>query len=135
MSTSTWLKIAGATFVTGSTAIFVFQKRLQSRVRALPHYTEAFQILAKHERLLSAIGEPIHVGEVDLSDRQNNFVSETESRVRNFENIYIRRLSRVYAFFSYGYQYLVHLMAAISMFMRHVRTKKTHLKQSKSNGM
>lgn len=81
MSTSTLLKIAGITFVTGSTAVYVMQKRLQSRVRDLPHYAEAFRIIADHERLRKALGEPIHIGEVDLSDRKNNYVDKTESRV------------------------------------------------------
>uniref|UniRef100_A0A1I8ADH2 Found in mitochondrial proteome protein 51 n=1 Tax=Steinernema glaseri TaxID=37863 RepID=A0A1I8ADH2_9BILA len=100
--TSTLIQIAAGGFLLGATGIYVAQKRVQHRVRSLPHYSEALKIVAHHEKAREALGPPIVVGNVDLSDRRHNFVDNTSSMLRlpvsgeidsGFLNVYAERKS------------------------------------------
>ncbi|MFH4978879.1 hypothetical protein AB6A40_005588 [Gnathostoma spinigerum] len=79
---STLIQIAGGTFVVGSTCVYLARKFVQWKVRALPHYREAFQIISHHDKALKALGPPIKVGDVDLTDRQRNYIDEFTSELR-----------------------------------------------------
>lgn len=79
--TSTLVQIAGGTFVLGSFGLWVSQKFLHNKVRDLPHFKESFNIVSKHEKALALLGKPIQVGQVDLSDRKNNFIGKDMSQV------------------------------------------------------
>uniref|UniRef100_A0AC34G3A4 Cytochrome c oxidase assembly factor 1 n=1 Tax=Panagrolaimus sp. ES5 TaxID=591445 RepID=A0AC34G3A4_9BILA len=73
VQTTTLLQIAGGTFLLGATALYFAQKRLQDRVRSLPHYKEAFKIIGNHDAVKRLLGPPIAIGRVNLADRHNNF--------------------------------------------------------------
>lgn len=66
----------------GSTGLYLAQKSVQWKVRALPHYNESLKIVFEHPKALEAIGAPISVGSVELSDRVHNYVDKTTSRLR-----------------------------------------------------
>ncbi|KAK0398419.1 hypothetical protein QR680_002585 [Steinernema hermaphroditum] len=100
--TSTLVQIAAGGFLIGSTAIYLAQKRVQHRVRSLPHYSEALKIVAHHEKARDSLGPPIVVGNVDLSDRHHNYIDKTKSMLRlpvsgeidsGFLNVYAERKS------------------------------------------
>jgi hypothetical protein len=38
-------------------------------------------ILAKHKQATDALGIPIQLGDVDLSDRRNNYIDKFDSKV------------------------------------------------------
>ncbi|KAI6226650.1 hypothetical protein M3Y95_00642900 [Aphelenchoides besseyi] len=82
ISVATLFKIAGGTFIAGSTALYLLQKHTQRRVRQFPHYTETFKIISNHKELKLELGEPIQVGQLDLSDRRRNYVDKLESKLR-----------------------------------------------------
>ena len=96
IQTSTLLQIAGGTFLIGATALYMAQRNLQDRVRSLPHYNQAFQIIGSHEGVKRLLGPPIAIGKVDLADRRHNYVSENESKVSSlsfpFLNFFTPRL-------------------------------------------
>ncbi|CDH93010.2 Cytochrome Oxidase Assembly subunits [Caenorhabditis elegans] len=66
----------------GSTGLYLAQKSVQWKVRALPHYNESLKIVMEHPKALEAIGAPISIGSVELSDRLHNYVDKTTSRLR-----------------------------------------------------
>ncbi|VDK44198.1 unnamed protein product [Anisakis simplex] len=95
INTSTLLQIAGGTLLVGSTCIYLAQKSVQRRVRALPHYrqvlikriihsntSKALEIVAEHEQAKSVLGPPIVIGSVDLADRRRNYVGDLISELR-----------------------------------------------------
>uniref|UniRef100_A0A915BFK4 Uncharacterized protein n=1 Tax=Parascaris univalens TaxID=6257 RepID=A0A915BFK4_PARUN len=82
VKTSTLLQIAGGTLIIGSTFLYFAHKNVQRKVRALPHYRKAMQIVAEHEQARNALGPPIAVGNVDLADRRKNYVSDFISELR-----------------------------------------------------
>ncbi|KHN86376.1 Cytochrome c oxidase assembly protein 1 -like protein [Toxocara canis] len=82
VKTSTLLQIAGGTLIVGSTCIYLAHKSVQRRVRALPHYRKALQIVAEHEQARNALGPPVVVGNVDLADRRRNYISDFTSELR-----------------------------------------------------
>ena len=82
--TSTLLQVATGTFLFGSVSLYLAQKKVQSRVRSLEHYQDAFKIISKHEEASELLGPPIQVGTVNLADRHRNYVGETDSRVSFF---------------------------------------------------
>jgi hypothetical protein len=82
VQTTTLLQIAAGTFLVGATGLYFAQKKLQDRVRSLPHYKEVFTIIGNHDGVKRLLGPPIAIGRVNLADRRNNFVSETDSNLR-----------------------------------------------------
>ncbi|GMT26095.1 hypothetical protein PFISCL1PPCAC_17392 [Pristionchus fissidentatus] len=76
---STLVQIAAGGLIAGSTALYLAQKSVQKKVRALPHYAESLRIVAEHEKAKEALGPPIELGTVDLSDRLHNYVDKTTS--------------------------------------------------------
>ncbi|TMS38001.1 hypothetical protein L596_004817 [Steinernema carpocapsae] len=97
---STLVQIAAGGFLLGSTGLYLAQKRVQNRVRNLPHYKEALKIVAHHDKARESLGTPIVIGNVDLSDRHHNFVGSTTSELRlpvsgeidsGFLNVYAER--------------------------------------------
>lgn len=76
---STLVQIAGGTLLLGSTGLYLAQKGYQRKVRALPHYAESLKIIADHDKAREALGTPIELGTVDLSDRLHNYVDKTKS--------------------------------------------------------
>uniref|UniRef100_A0AC35FPG4 Uncharacterized protein n=1 Tax=Panagrolaimus sp. PS1159 TaxID=55785 RepID=A0AC35FPG4_9BILA len=113
VQTTTLLQIAAGTFLVGATGLYFAQKKLQDRVRSLPHYKEVFTIIDRvrslphykevftiignHDAVKRLLGPPIAIGRVNLADRRNNFVSETDSNVCYFyssfflSSTYLRR--------------------------------------------
>uniref|UniRef100_A0AC35U902 Cytochrome oxidase complex assembly protein 1 n=1 Tax=Rhabditophanes sp. KR3021 TaxID=114890 RepID=A0AC35U902_9BILA len=82
IQTSTLVIIAGGGLVFGTGLIYVAQTNVQKKVRNLSHYQECFKLISKHEKVISLLGQPIQVGQVDLADRKNNFIGIEESRLR-----------------------------------------------------
>lgn len=82
VQTTTLVKVAAGVFVMGSTGLYLAQKSVQWKVRKLPHYNESLKIVFEHPKALEAIGAPISVGSVELSDRVHNYVDKTTSRLR-----------------------------------------------------
>ncbi|GMS96235.1 hypothetical protein PENTCL1PPCAC_18410 [Pristionchus entomophagus] len=76
---STLVQIAAGGFIAGSTALYLAQKSMQKKVRALPHYAESLKIIADHDKAREALGTPIELGTVDLADRHHNYVGKTNS--------------------------------------------------------
>ena len=81
-SRETLIKVAAGTFLLGSTGVYLAQKRVQWKVRALPHYKESLVIVRDHPKATSALGVPIEVGTIDISDRRHNYVGKTKSYLR-----------------------------------------------------
>ncbi|CAI5448288.1 unnamed protein product [Caenorhabditis angaria] len=79
---ATLVKLAAGVFVAGSTGLYLAQKQVQWKVRKLPHYNEGLRIVMEHPKALEAIGAPIQIGTVELSDRYHNYVDKMKSRLR-----------------------------------------------------
>lgn len=99
VTTARLLQIAGGIFVTGSFGLYLAQNAVQSKVRKFPHYSEAFEIISQHEKLMDTLGTPIRVGKVDLADRTSNYVAVTDSKV-----ITVTFFKNKVIFFSFEYR-------------------------------
>ncbi|CAJ0929132.1 unnamed protein product, partial [Mesorhabditis belari] len=82
ISHSALVQVAAGVFVTGATGLYFAQKYMQHKVRKLPHYLEGLTIISEHQKAKDALGPPIQVGAVDLSDRRRNYVDKTTSMLR-----------------------------------------------------
>uniref|UniRef100_A0A0N4ZTE9 Cytochrome oxidase assembly protein 1 n=1 Tax=Parastrongyloides trichosuri TaxID=131310 RepID=A0A0N4ZTE9_PARTI len=102
VSPLTLVQLACGSFVIGSGLIWYAQRNVQKKVRNLPHYKECFTIIAEHEKVISLLGKPIQIGQVDLTDRKSNFIGKDESQLRipisgkfnsGFLNVHAKRIT------------------------------------------